>query len=388
MKNVIYVLFSLLTTGCLMTSCKEDVDLIGDFEETAVIYGLLDQSDSIHYIKINRAFIGPGNSLEIAQIPDSNYFDQVDATITEYGFKADGVTPTVRVWTLMDTIIENKETNGVFYAPFQKVYYFVTRKCESDGDQFFNTANNYDDPLNSLNREATYKLHVSINGGEFEVDGETELVSGISSTSSGQTFSFKFAEGNPVTYTQNGLSVNVGTSHIVNATLEVFYNEYTDAVTSTRNSFEWNLGEAETTPGDSKSFTMSGQQFYNLMADDATDSPSIMKRNMHSIKVKITGGSEDLNTYITVNQPSSTLAQNKPTFTNLTVTEGHNVIGLFSSRFTLTIEKLYINPFNPNPNIRTISAESVRELCIGAITGDLLFCSQHPGDNSTSYDCP
>ena len=49
--------------------------MIGDFKETAVVYGLLDQSDSVHYVKINRAFIGPGNSLEFAQIPDSNYFE-------------------------------------------------------------------------------------------------------------------------------------------------------------------------------------------------------------------------------------------------------------------------------------------------------------------------
>jgi hypothetical protein len=101
MRGFFYLLITIFFGGAMFSSCEEDVDLIGNFEETAVVYGLLNMKDSVHYIKINRAFIGPGNSLEIAQIPDSSYFKQVDATITEYinGNKA-------RVWTLEDTLIE------------------------------------------------------------------------------------------------------------------------------------------------------------------------------------------------------------------------------------------------------------------------------------------
>ena len=67
----------------LFSSCEEDIILDGDFVETAVVYGLLDQADSIHFIKITRAFIGPGSALDIAQIPDSSYFNQVEATVSE-----------------------------------------------------------------------------------------------------------------------------------------------------------------------------------------------------------------------------------------------------------------------------------------------------------------
>ena len=67
----------------MLSSCSEKVELVGNFEETAVVYGLLDQADTLHYIKITRAFIGPGNALEIAQIADSSYFTNVDATISE-----------------------------------------------------------------------------------------------------------------------------------------------------------------------------------------------------------------------------------------------------------------------------------------------------------------
>ena len=66
-----YLFFIFISLGLVvLNSCNEKVKLVGNFQETAVVYGLLDQADSLHYIKINRAFIGPGNALEIAQIPD------------------------------------------------------------------------------------------------------------------------------------------------------------------------------------------------------------------------------------------------------------------------------------------------------------------------------
>ncbi|MFY7944302.1 MAG: hypothetical protein ACOVNZ_06950, partial [Crocinitomicaceae bacterium] len=99
----------------ILTSCSEEINLSGDFKETAVVYGLLDHSDSLHFIKITRAFIGPGNALEIAQIPDSSYFENVELTVSEY---IGGVFQ--RTWLLQDTIVTNKDVDGAFYAPEQK----------------------------------------------------------------------------------------------------------------------------------------------------------------------------------------------------------------------------------------------------------------------------
>ena len=115
------LLFLAIIGTLLFTSCSEKVDLIGNFQETAVVYGLLDQADTLHYIKITRAFIGPGSAVDIAQIDDSSYFNQVDATVTEV---LNGVV--TRSWQLRDTLVDNKDTIGSFYAPFQKVYYFKT----------------------------------------------------------------------------------------------------------------------------------------------------------------------------------------------------------------------------------------------------------------------
>ena len=73
-NKLIFLILGLIITAVSFNSCKEDIELVGSYKETAVIYALLDQSESIHFLKINRAFIGPGNALEIAKIPDSSYF--------------------------------------------------------------------------------------------------------------------------------------------------------------------------------------------------------------------------------------------------------------------------------------------------------------------------
>ena len=148
MQNTLKKTYFLFFCFFLFNSCSEKIELIGNFDETAVIYGILDQSDSLHYIKINRAFIGPGNALDIAQIPDSSYFDQVEATVSEW---VNGVQ--VRSWLLSDTIIDNKESNGVFYAPNQKLYYFKTLPTNSDQSQQISS----NPSETSLNINAVYK---------------------------------------------------------------------------------------------------------------------------------------------------------------------------------------------------------------------------------------
>ncbi|MEN9914092.1 MAG: hypothetical protein RL528_834 [Bacteroidota bacterium] len=376
-----YLCFIFISLGLIvLNSCNEKIKLIGNFVETAVVYGLLDQADSLHYIKINRAFIGPGNALEIAQIADSSYFTNVDATISEY---LNG--NLTRSWLLRDTILDNKDPNGVFYAPEQKVYYFKTMPTGFNG--VIQTSTN--PQMTSLNPQAIYKINIVINNGAFSVSGETELVRGITSAAATQNFNFKFAD-NPGEYTSTGITVSsTGNSYVLNTQLKIAFNEWENNTYSEK-SFFWNLGEADVLPSSSKIFTANGETFYDLMKSNCTNTSTITKRTFKGVTIKITGGAEELYNFIAVNKPSSGLAQSKPTYTNLTATNGKRVIGIFSSRQTVEI----YHPFYVSPQqayLRALDKKSTRELCIGSKTGLYLFCSNHPGDNvvnqEESYAC-
>ncbi len=351
----------ILTVVLTFNSCNDKVNLTGDFRETVIVHGLLDQSDSVHYVKINRAFIGPGDAYQFAQIPDSNLFQNLSATITEF---VNGTQ--TRVWQLKDTLVDGKNENGLFYSGQEKLYYFHTIN------------------QNSLNPDAKYLLNINIDNGKILVSGETDLVRNMTTNISPTTPQFKFYN-NLGEYTSHGITMsNTGNAYVLNAAMLINYREDigSDQVFKT---YKWNLGESNVTPNSSKTFSASGKTFYELIKADATTNPLITRRVLRSITVVFTGGHENLYNYISVNKPSSSLAQTKPSFTNLTVVGDARVIGIFSSRYTLKIEKqVYITN---QPGIRAIDKNSMRQLCIGPITGSLLFCSQHIGDQDESWYC-
>ena len=375
------IIGSLMLLTILFSSCSEKIDLIGNFQETAVIYGLLDQADTLHYIKITRAFIGPGDAMQIAQIADSSYFDQVDATITE---ELNG--SVTRTWQLKDTLIQDKNTNGVFYGPIQKVYYFKTLATGQNEVQVISPNPNE----TSLNKDAIYKLKVILNNGEFEVNGETELASGLTTTASSQNFTFKFSD-NPGEYVSTSVAASsTGNCFVVNTKLEIQSKEYIGN-NKTLKSFDWNLGEVDVVPNSSRTFVALGETFYDLMISKVVNDPQITRRTFNGIRITLVGGAEELYNYMVVNKPSSTLAQTKPSYTNLSVSNGKRVVGIFSSRQTISSFK----PFFVGAGqayLRAIDKKSTKELCTGPITGLLLFCSDHPGDNVLNqeepYACP
>ena len=354
MKKFLASIILLIAVIFGFQSCNDKIDLIGEFEETAVVYGLLDKADSVQYIKITRAFIGPGNSLNIAQIEDSNYFNAIDATVTEFINGAE-----TRSWTLTDTTINNKDENGVFFAPDQKLYVFYTPAGQELVDN------------------GIYKLNINVNNGQFQVTAETGIVSGISTNTDASTYSFKFAK-NTTEYKSVSVVAQAGNSYVLNTSLEIHFDEFIGA-TSTPNSTIWKLGEADVSPGSNKSFVATGKVFYEQIASKcASSDPLIDKRNFTGITVRVVGGAEELYNYMLVNEPSSTLAQNKPTYTNLEATNDHRVIGIFSSRFTFEKHHDFSTPLSQF--IRCLDKPSTEVLCIGPDTGPYLFCSQHAQD--------
>lgn len=378
MKFLQFSLYSLILTSLvLVSSCEDDIDFSGDHVETPVVFGLLDKSDSLHYVKITRTFSGSNNSPLVALIEDSSYFQDVNIVIQEWVPLGQNNNSTlVRSWTLEDTVLTNKAP-GAFYSPNQKVYYFKTNTFNALSPPVANDPN----PMTALKQEATYKMIATVNGGKIVVNGETKLVSSMAITAPTGNGNYSFVKmvAGVKQYNIPSLKANRGNAEVVDARIQFFFNEYHNGV-PVEKSFVWKVGEltGDEISGESVSFAANGETFYQLVAQNCTNDASITKREMTAIRLIMTGGSEDLSKYILVNKPSSSLAQNKPSFTNLTRTDGGPVVGLFSSRMTNTLHKLKYNPTLPSQ--RALDLLSLRELCIGPITGLYGFCSDNPID--------
>lgn len=78
MKNLYYLL---LLATILFSSCDNEIDILEDYTEIPVIYGLINPTSTTHEIRVQKAFLGPGNALLMAQVTDSIYYTPSDVSL-------------------------------------------------------------------------------------------------------------------------------------------------------------------------------------------------------------------------------------------------------------------------------------------------------------------
>ncbi len=158
-----------LLTGLLLSlpflfSCDSTLNVNAPWQDITVVYGLLNQNDSVHYLKVTKAYLGEGDALMFAKIPDSsNYANKLEVRVEEWNMTLDGngnVVDSQFVSAIpFDTLtINNKEKgDSIFYYPYQLVYKSVG--------------------VNKLNPAHTYKLYIKNPSTGKEITSQTELVS-------------------------------------------------------------------------------------------------------------------------------------------------------------------------------------------------------------------
>jgi len=227
-------------------------------------------------------------------------------------------------------------------------------------------------------------LNVVIDNGKYEISGQTRLVEGVNLKSPLPNQSYAFMSNSPTNpeYTGTPISFSSGNAASFKMQLVFNYEEYT-ASGSTNKSVLWNLGSINASSIVSGTGTVfaAGEPFYeHLRASIPAKTSDIISRRFRGFDVVLTAASLDLQTYILTNAPSSSVAQSKPTFSNV---EG--AMGIFSSRYTLIQVKSEVT------NLGTwgaLNSYSLKELCSGPYTAVLGFCSDIPADAGSSYYCP
>lgn len=112
------ILFAITIFGILISACSTDLDVTGKYEDYTIVYGILQEDDSIHQFKITKAFLGEANANDMAQIPDSSYYDYNEIEVVFEEWRDGSKTNSIK----LDTgFIRNKE-NGIFYGPEQMIY--------------------------------------------------------------------------------------------------------------------------------------------------------------------------------------------------------------------------------------------------------------------------
>ncbi len=336
MKKLIIVIF----IGSFL-SCSDEIQVNAPYKDTTVVYGLLSKSDSRHYIKINKAFLGEGDANQMALIADSSEYENLEAKI----LKKDGEN-IVSETLLQDTLITNKQT-GDFFAPNQTIYYFDDQLDE-----------NYE-----------YELQVNVQGKQELVRAQTPVIDDFNLTG-GQIFGnavvpVSFINSGGVYSTQLFTYTSVPSAKSYQLIMHVHYtNHYLDETTEEK-SFDVeysNQTTFSTNGGQAMQQEISGEAFYQTIASRIAKkaaTPNLSHRKFDFITFSMIAAGDELSTYLEVNSPSTGVIQEKPQYTNI-----ENGIGIFSTRVTVRsqIEKALNN-------------NSLVELYTGQYTSEHGFCA-------------
>lgn len=294
-----YLLFSVF--ALLFTACETDFDVNAQWEETTTVYGLLDVSKDIQYIKINKAFLGDRDALEIASISDSINFIPDNMTVKIHEL---GVSDTNWTINLRDTILEKDD--GLFAADNNIVYFFDASDI-------------------SFSNNKKYVITIENKQSGNLVSGKTVLITNFSFDNfNAAQFKFGFVSPNGE-FTSKTLDwVMPKNGEVYQLDFHFNYLEDGDTI-----SLVWSQPLANNQDRTTK---LEGVKFFNFLSNNISDDSKV--RKFLNVEIVMTVGSEDLYTYTRVNEPITGIVQQRPQFTNI-----NNGIGLFSSRYT-HLEKL------------------------------------------------
>lgn len=316
MMKLLSTILVLLALSFLLPSCEEDFDITAPYKDITVAYGLLDPGEDTAFVRINKAFLGDGNVLEMVQVADSSIY-------------SNGLTATIEEWTngsflashALDTMTIGNKEEGLFYNPYQLLYYGVF----------------------DVNPDNHYKLKINVR--DKEVTGDTYPVDdfNMSQPTAGSKF-IQFRRGVPPNNVEwesarNGRRYEV----LIRFNFQELKFESTDTISR---KVDWFLGTKKSQfveGGEDMQAPYMGDSFYAILADsygsgvpyaDPAEESQVKERYTTSVEFIISVAGEELNTYIEVNEPSNSIIQEKPDYTNLT-----NGLGLFSSRFRKVRDK-------------------------------------------------
>jgi hypothetical protein len=324
------ILVIFLIPGFLLLSCKKELDLNTDWEDVTIVYGIMNQLDSLHYIKITKAFLGSGNALQYAQISDSSNYP-LKLNVAMEAWQGDDLITTY----MFDTTTIEEKDSGLFYYPNQLLYV---------NDSVL-------DPMYE------YKLVITNPETQKVITAHTPL---IKSFYVEKPFAFQFISYDPGKSSKlEWFSAEGGKRYQV--IVRFFYQETSlaDPSQTVEKYVDWIILPSRLSKTDAGGETMeafySNDSFYAMLNSQIEVNPDVVRAARHLTYFFIVAANE-LNTYIEVTQPSNSIVQEKPSYSNI-----ENGIGLFSSRFVQVVDSI------------RLTQRTLDEISSNPLTSDLGF---------------
>jgi hypothetical protein len=320
----------------LLFSCDNTLDVIAPYQDNTVLYCLLDQTDSVHYAKVGKSFLGEGNAYDMAQQFDSLYYGPevkvyLENKSTNQSFE-------------MERVLDSHKDSGIFHYPDQILY-----RLEQD-----------------LNEDHGYRIRVVKGDDKDDVTGETRLI---------QEFFIKNPRQNtlPLSFVPSLLIdwdyaeyAKVYEVRVYFSYLEVNKLDPSDSILKT---VDWLAGvhvSPRTDGSGGYDFEQSWNQIATRLANMIPVDETVV-RYARTTDVIFSVAAEEYYTFVLANGPSLSINQSNAEYTNV-----QNGLGLVSSRYNQGVYGKYLHNFHPVSGT-PLSSKTVDSLALSPKTCDLNF---------------
>lgn len=303
-----HLLLTATILSTLLYSCKTDFDVTSDWEDIAIVYGLLDPTDTAQYIKVNKAFLDKSTSaLEIAQIPDSLYYQDIIVQLEQYQNGA------------LKKTIDLEKVDGNLEG------------LVKDTGIFANSPNFLYKTKEVLDQNSSYKLVITESDNGKVISAQTEVINDFSIIRPTSSQKVNFFPGD----NYNGQFISAIDGKIYGLVVRFNYREVnaSDPTIFTDKHIDWEIFTTKrsnnTNGGQNMDYDIAGDGFYAYVNSQIQDDVTVYRQALN-LDFMFSVGGETLDTYnqVAIAQQGLTSGNIQPEYTNI-----ENGLGLFSSRF-------------------------------------------------------
>lgn len=376
MKNKILYISLTFISILGLTSCKNDLDVLAPGEESVSVYGVLNPNLAVQKIRINKVYLTDGDALVTGQNSEDINYGAGELKVTLQRFMLGSTTPTL-------TSVGNSSKKEIVLTE--------TVVTTSGGD--FNVNQRIWQTTDKLYNSGEYKISITNVNTGAEFSARTVMVDSVRSYPAmpfifvpttypvhcGSGANGYVAPTIPGTGTQQSAYVNysilsatpkikfrsVASAKLYKVIMRFHYiDSLTDGITGNRKFVDYNFSSLISTSlggGQEMEVSFSTSDFYSTLASQIPIQTvgTVKNRTAHYMEYIIYACSENMNTFLKVNQPSTTIAQDKPNYTNI-----NGGVGIFASVSKTTLGKELWSDF-------------IDELSNNTTTSSLLFVKRY-----------
>lgn len=290
-----------------LQNCSNEFELTEEWKDYTIVNGLLDASDTAHYIRVEKAFLDPKtNALVLAQEVDSLYYDNVKVELQELPFG--GGSGQFYVLDRVDANLEGYQKEEGIFANTPNYVYKLKKP---------------------LVPSSSYRLIISKED-EDDITAETAIIAPFVITAPNILAKFRLQANRQQIFRWNK-DDDAGFYDLI---FRIHYTEApkTNPTDTISKSLDWVLAE-NIRPDNGKSVIIyeleDGADFYKFI-QEKLDPIQGVERAISRFDVIVYAGGQELLNYVDAGRATAgiTSAETLPAYSNIT-----NGIGLISTRY-------------------------------------------------------